>query len=51
MVPSYWITHPAECGFIAAFSPEDLGQVLIVAEDWPTGCYVIREHRISAPAP
>jgi hypothetical protein len=44
-VPTYWINHPAELAFISAFSPEGVGQSLMVAERWPAGRYVIREHR------
>jgi hypothetical protein len=42
---SYWITHPTASAFISAFSPEDVGQFLMVAESWPAGHYVIRAHR------
>jgi hypothetical protein len=42
---SYWITHPTESAFISAFSPEGVGQFLMVAEGWPAGRYVIREQR------
>jgi hypothetical protein len=47
---SYWITHPTESAFISAFSPEGVGQFLMVAGDWPAGRYVIREHRPGALA-
>jgi hypothetical protein len=44
-MPSYWITHPIEQCFISALSPEGVGQLLLIAERWPAGRYVIREHR------
>jgi hypothetical protein len=43
-MPSYWITHPVEQCFISALSPEGVGQLLRIAERWPAGRYVIREH-------
>jgi hypothetical protein len=44
-MPSYWITHPVEQCFISALSPEGIGQLLLIAERWPAGRYVIWEHR------
>jgi hypothetical protein len=44
-MPSYWITHPDGSAFISAFSPEGVGQVLLIAERWPADRYLIREHR------
>ena len=43
-VPSYWIAHPTATAFIAALSQDGVGQLLTIAEDWPVGRYVIREH-------
>jgi hypothetical protein len=49
MLPSYWIAHPTIPSFISAFSPEGVGQLLLVAADWPAGLYIIHEyHRISS---
>ncbi len=45
MPRSYWIAHPTELRFISALSPEGVGQVLMVAERWPAGVYVIWTHR------
>src|SRR5262245_50070771 len=41
-VPSYWIAHPT--AFISALDQDGVGQMLTIAEDWPVGRYVIREH-------
>jgi hypothetical protein len=43
-VPSYWIAHPTATAFIAALYPDCVGEPLTIAEDWPVGRYVIREH-------
>jgi hypothetical protein len=43
-VPSYWIAHPTAMAFISAHSQDGVGQMLTIAEDWPVGRYVIREH-------
>ena len=48
MATSYWIAHPTEWGFISAFSPEGVGQLLILAEGWPAGLYIISTHRHTA---
>jgi hypothetical protein len=45
MATSYWIAHPTAPGFISAFSPEGVGQFLMIARDWPPGRYVIRQYR------
>ena len=42
--PSYWIAHPTATAFISALDPDGVGQMLTIAEDWPVGRYVIREH-------
>jgi hypothetical protein len=47
-VPTYWIAHPTESAFISAFSPEGVGQVLLISRRWPTGRYLIREYRRGA---
>jgi hypothetical protein len=44
MATSYWIAHPTEKGFISALSPEGVGQLLILAEGWPAGLYIILQH-------
>jgi hypothetical protein len=43
-VPSYWIAHPTDMAFISALSPEGVGQLLIMAERWPIGRYLIGKH-------
>jgi hypothetical protein len=43
-VPSYWITHPTQSAFISAFSPEGVGQFLMISGRWPAGRYIIRMH-------
>jgi hypothetical protein len=43
-VPSYWIAHPTATAFISALYPAGVGQMLSIAEDWPAGRYVVREH-------
>jgi hypothetical protein len=43
-VPSYWIAHPTATAFISALYPDGVGQMLTIAEDWPVGRYLIREH-------
>ena len=43
-VPTYWINHPTDEAFISAFSPEGVAQVLMVAERWTAGRYLVREH-------
>ena len=43
-VPSYWIAHPTATAFISALDPDGVGPMLTIAEDWPVGRYVIREH-------
>jgi hypothetical protein len=50
-VTTYWISHPTEMAFSAAFSPEGVGQLLMVSERWPAGQYVIRAHRPDGPSP
>jgi hypothetical protein len=45
VMPSYWIAHPTDRGFISALSPEGVGQLLMNAEQWPAGRYTIRVHR------
>ncbi len=45
MATSYRVDHPTGLGFISAFSPEGVGQSLMMARDWPPGRYVIRQHR------
>ncbi len=42
--PSYWIAHPTATAFISALDPDGVGPMLTIAEDWPVGRYVIREH-------
>jgi hypothetical protein len=49
MRTSYWIAHPTESGFIAAFSPEGVGRCLEAAGDWPAALYIIRTHRHGEP--
>jgi hypothetical protein len=44
-VPSYWIAHPSQSAFISAFSPEGVGQFLMISGRWPAGRYIIRMHR------
>jgi hypothetical protein len=48
-MPSYWILHPTESSFIAALSPEGVGQLLMISRRWPAGRYLIREHWHAAP--
>jgi hypothetical protein len=43
-VTSYWISHPNQCAFISAFSPEAVGQFLMISGRWPAGHYTIRTH-------
>jgi hypothetical protein len=43
-VPSFWIAHPTATAFISALDQDGVGQLLTIAEDWPAGRYVIREH-------
>jgi hypothetical protein len=43
-VASYWIAHPTATAFISALDPDGVGQMLTIAEDWPVGRYVVREH-------
>ncbi len=40
----YWIEHPFELAFISAFSPEGVGQVLLMAVPWPAGLYAMWTH-------
>jgi hypothetical protein len=42
--PSYWIAHPTATAFISALDPDGVGPLLTIAEAWPVGRYVFREH-------
>jgi hypothetical protein len=44
---SYWIAHSTEQSFISAITPEGVGQLLLIAENWAAGMYTIRVHRHS----
>jgi hypothetical protein len=48
-MPAYWILHPTESAFIAALSPEGVGEFLMISLRWPAGRYLIREYRHGAP--
>jgi hypothetical protein len=48
-VPSYWINHPTETGFISATSPEGVAQLLMLDVRWPAGLYVVNEYRQASP--
>src|SRR5262249_18915004 len=50
-VPTYWIAHPTESAFISAFTPEGVGEFLMISRRWPAGRYVVREHRPGAAPP
>ncbi len=43
-MPTYWIAYPTNSAFISAHSPEGVGQLLMVADRWAAGRYLIREH-------
>jgi hypothetical protein len=47
---SYWIAHSTEQSFISALTPEGVGQLLMIAKDWPAGLYIIRVH-CHSPSP